>query len=112
MIKLVDVNFSFRDSNVLTDVNLEVKDGQFVGIIGGNGAGKTTLIKLILGLLKPTSGFVHIHEKSISYVSQTTSLNDSNFPSTVEEAVGLGLVKMEPSFLGFRKRKALIDTLE
>jgi lipopolysaccharide transport system ATP-binding protein len=44
----------------LSDVNLEVKTGEILGVIGGNGAGKTTLLKIITGLTAPTSGVVKI----------------------------------------------------
>ena len=47
---------SYDHKPVLRDVNLNVYERDFLGIIGPNGGGKTTLIKLILGLLKPESG--------------------------------------------------------
>ena len=109
MILLENVSFSFKDGELLHDVNMEVQDGQFVGLIGANGAGKTTLIRLMLGLLKPTSGKVTIDDENIAYVSQTTSLNDGSFPATVEEVVGLGLTKMAPSIFSVRKNKRIID---
>jgi len=45
---------------VLEDVSLSIKSGEMAGIIGPNGAGKTTLMKIMLGLIKPTSGMVRI----------------------------------------------------
>ncbi len=56
MIELKNVSFSFKKEPVLQNINLIINDGTFVGVIGPNGAGKTTLIRLILGILKPTSG--------------------------------------------------------
>ena len=113
MILLENVSFSFKDGEILHDVNLEVKNGQFVGVIGANGAGKTTLIRLMLGLLKPSSGKVVIDEKSVAYVAQTTSLNDGSFPATVEEVVYLGLAKMKPTLFSYRNnKKKLNDILE
>lgn len=52
-------------SNVLSNAFLEIKRGQFVGIVGPSGAGKTTTVDLILGLLRPQSGEVLIDEKEI-----------------------------------------------
>lgn len=51
---------------VLQDVSFEVKEGEFVSIVGKSGAGKTTLIKMILGLEAPTSGEVFFHGQNIS----------------------------------------------
>ncbi len=47
--------------DVLVDVSFEVAEGEAVGIIGGNGSGKSTLIKLVAGLLPPTSGRLEVH---------------------------------------------------
>jgi len=100
MIQLKNVSLSFQSERVLSNVSLSIDDGQFIGIIGQNGAGKTTLIRLILGILKPTSGQVIRTKGNVSYVSQTTSLSDSSFPSSVEEIVSLGLAakKRSPFF--------------
>lgn len=45
---------------ILRDINFTIEKGDAVGIIGGNGSGKSTLLKLIAGVLKPTSGIVHM----------------------------------------------------
>lgn len=50
---------------VLKDVTLEIKEGEFVSIIGKSGAGKTTLTRLILGLEEPTYGEVYFKEKNM-----------------------------------------------
>ena len=49
----------------LKDVNLEIKDGQFIGIIGHTGSGKSTLIQHLNGLLKPTSGSVRLEGRDL-----------------------------------------------
>lgn len=61
---LVENIFSFRKKEevlVLKDINLEVKKGEKLGIIGDNGSGKTTLLKIITGITAPTSGKVEIN---------------------------------------------------
>src|SRR3989344_4750223 len=50
---------------VLKDVTFEIKEGEFVSIIGKSGAGKTTLTRLILGLEEPTYGEVYFKEKNM-----------------------------------------------
>ena len=51
---------SFGRQTILEDINFEIIAGEKIALIGENGTGKTTLIKLISGLLKPTSGIVKI----------------------------------------------------
>lgn len=50
----------------LKDVNLTIKKGERVGIIGPNGSGKTTLLKIIAGITTPTNGTVETHGKIVS----------------------------------------------
>ena len=50
----------FQDFTAVNDVNLAVAPGQFFGFLGPNGAGKSTTIKMLTGLLAPTSGSIEI----------------------------------------------------
>ena len=61
-IKVRDLSFRYgaADQLVLRDINLEVAPGDFIAITGPSGGGKTTLLKLLLGLHRPTSGFIEL----------------------------------------------------
>lgn len=61
-IKLENVSYKYPQTNsyVLENISLEVKSGETLGIVGINGAGKTTLIKILCGLIKPTTGQIFI----------------------------------------------------
>ena len=50
----------FGQKKALMGVNLDLKEGEIMGLVGPNGAGKTTLIKLVMGLIKPSSGLVSV----------------------------------------------------
>ncbi|MHC5229307.1 ABC transporter ATP-binding protein [Enterococcus sp. LJL99] len=70
---------SLGNKEILRNINLNVEPGKIYGLLGANGAGKTTLMKIMLGLLKPTSGAMEIMEKPIasedtSYLSKIGSL--------------------------------------
>ena len=57
-ISCASVSLRIRDADLLTDVSLDLRDGEFVGIIGPNGSGKSTLLRLLLGSLAPTEGTI------------------------------------------------------
>ena len=59
------LNKSYGRFQALTDVNLDLKSGKIIGLLGPNGSGKTTLIKILSGILTPTSGIVSIMGNSI-----------------------------------------------
>lgn len=67
MIKFENVTKIYAPNNiVLQDVSFEIKENEFVSIVGKSGAGKTTLVKLILGLEVPTYGSVYVNGKNVS----------------------------------------------
>ena len=65
MIKIRHVSKKFDDMVALRDINLEIKDGETIAIIGGSGSGKSTLLRLLIGLIKPTEGEILIDGKDI-----------------------------------------------
>lgn len=70
MIKLVDINKSFKERQVLRHINLSVADGETLVIIGGSGSGKSTLLRLMVGLIAPTSGEIWIDAQEISQMKE------------------------------------------
>jgi ABC-2 type transport system ATP-binding protein len=60
LIKAVNLTKKFGDFTAVDNLNLDVSPGQIFGFLGPNGAGKTTTIKMLTGVLKPTSGKVYI----------------------------------------------------
>jgi cobalt/nickel transport system ATP-binding protein len=95
------VNFKYENNvQVLFDVNLQVRQGDFVALLAANGSGKTTLIKTLAGLLTPESGQVLVNGKAINGYTQSElyqrvglvfqNPNDQLFAATVEEDVAFG----------------------
>ena len=86
IIELKNVSKSFKNEQVLKDINLTMESGKIYGIIGKNGAGKTVLFKIISGLVRPTSGSIVVEGKRIGI--------DVDFPES------LGMIIETPGFLG------------
>ncbi len=63
------LNVSLSKNRILKDINLDIKSGEFVSILGNSGCGKTTLIKSIAGLVDISSGSISIDEKDITGLS-------------------------------------------
>jgi len=77
MIKLVNLTKVFKNLRAVDNINLEVDKGTILGFLGPNGAGKTTTIKMMAGILKPTSGQIIIN-----------GLDLAKEPSAVKQCVG------------------------
>jgi len=61
MIKLIHLTKTYQELRAVDDLNLKVREGTLFGFLGPNGAGKTTTIKMMAGVLKPTSGSIIIN---------------------------------------------------
>lgn len=113
LISLKHVTAGYESGIVLQDVNFDIHNKDFIGVIGPNGGGKTTLIKIILGLIKPLSGSIirnHSQEGTfIGYLPQQSQL-DKKFPIQVRDIVLSGLMSSGARFRSYSasdKRKAL-----
>ena len=95
-IKLNNVSFKYENSKYknLESINLVINKNEFIGIVGPSGSGKTTLINILIGLIKPNSGYLTVDGKrlntdnsewvkKISYVPQITFLLDSSIKENI-----------------------------
>jgi len=92
---------------ILSDINLEIMDGDYISIIGENGCGKSTLMRIMLGFLKPSKGNFSIDTKGIGYVSQKNDFTNSNFPITVYETMN-----SYRRLLKLRDKDVIMDSLK
>ena len=123
IIKLDHITYKYEQENVLEDINLMVREGDFLAIVGPNGSGKSTLLKLILGINKVQKGEIYLFGERINrfkswerigYVSQKANSFNSGFPATVEEVVASGLTKKIGLFRFYTKkhREKVIQALK
>ncbi|MBI5968675.1 MAG: metal ABC transporter ATP-binding protein [Deltaproteobacteria bacterium] len=123
LILVENISFNYNGLEVLQNVSFSISRGDFLALIGPNGSGKTTLIRIILGILKPTSGrvvllgqdvdqFTQWHR--IGYVPQKATHLDAYFPASVREIVAMGLLsrKRFPRLLTRQDESAIDRALE
>ncbi|MHA1821013.1 MAG: metal ABC transporter ATP-binding protein [Promethearchaeota archaeon] len=111
IIELKDISVGFNNLMVLDNINLKVRRGEYIGLIGKNGSGKTTLMKTILGLVKPLKGEVKIFNKEVTaetyekigYVPQMHTIK-KEFPATVSDIVQMGLYRKVGLFKPLKKK--------
>lgn len=98
-ISIKNLTVYYGDTPAITNVSFDVKEGEFLGIIGPNGGGKSTLLKAILGLIPITMGSVQIYGQeqrknrtALGYVPQFATM-DRRFPISVNEVALTGRLK-------------------
>ncbi|GAA0084034.1 ABC transporter ATP-binding protein [Clostridium sp. CTA-7] len=93
-LKLVNINKSYGNSQVLKNIDLNIPQGVIYGFIGENGAGKTTTMNIICGLKKASSGDVIFCGKELDYD---------------DERKAIGYLPQQPKFYGYMKVKEYLD---
>ncbi len=126
IVETQNLGFSYNHEIILDNINIKIKQGEFIGLIGPNGSGKTTLLKLLLGLLHAKTGNIKLFGNDIlrfkdwykvGYVPQRLALADPSFPATVAEVIEMGRVSRVGLFRRLKNRdyaimKKIIDFFE
>jgi energy-coupling factor transport system ATP-binding protein len=103
MIKVRDLSFSYNGHDeALKDINLDIKKGSWVSIVGHNGSGKSTLSKLLVGLLTPAKGFIEI---------DGMLLNDDNLLD-IRRKIGIVFQNPDNQFVGVTVKHDIAFGLE
>jgi ABC-type Mn2+/Zn2+ transport system ATPase subunit len=98
VIRFENVSVKYQNIIALRNVNININQGEYIGIFGPNGSGKTTFLKTILGLIEPFTGTVTVLgsenikkvRSNVGYVPQNI-LVKKTFPATVLDVVEMGL---------------------
>lgn len=113
LIKCDNISLSYDGKTVISDLSVEIEQGQYFCIVGENGSGKSTLLKGILGLKKPSKGTITygdgLTQNEIGYIPQQTNIQ-RDFPASVYEVVISGCINsmgMKPFYTKKEKNIAL-----
>ena len=109
LVSLRGVTVDLGDGPILRDIDLDIDDTAFIGIVGPSGSGKTTLLRTILGTATPTGGSVRRRATRIGYVPQVETI-DWTFPVTVTEVVAMA--RTGRPWIRRQERKEIGDLLE
>ena len=88
---------SFNSKTVVNNISFDIKPGEVVGLLGPNGAGKTTSFDMVVGLIKPEKGSIHLFDKEITHL-----------PIHERSKAGIGYLTQEPSVF---RRLTVADNL-
>jgi lipopolysaccharide export system ATP-binding protein len=99
MVKLLasNINKTIKQNTILSEVSIEVQQGEIMGLLGPNGAGKTTLFYIIAGLIPPTKGTILLENKDVT-----------SFSLSQRASLGLGYLPQESSIF---RRLSVYDNL-
>ena len=120
VLEFKNVTLRSRGQVILDSINWSLESGSFVGLIGPNGAGKTVLLKVILGLIRPSSGEVKIFGKppalartAIGYVPQYARF-DATFPISVRDVIYMGRLNKTRGLFGYTPQDTQVvqETME
>ncbi len=116
LIKIKDLSVGYDKVPVLQNLNLQIYEKDFLGVIGPNGGGKTTLLKAILGLIKPFKGKIEFRKdlqgkkKPIGYLPQVKHI-DRKFPITVFDVVRSGSMMQNTLLSSNSIKQRVVDIL-
>lgn len=89
IIKFKDVSIGYGNKIIHSDINVEIEQNDFIGLVGPNGSGKTTFLKTLLGNIKPISGMIEKKDITFGYVPQRDTVQPL-LPYTVHDVVMMG----------------------
>ena len=108
MIELVQVTKRYGDLLAVNALDLQVREGEIIGIVGHNGAGKSTTLKMIAGLIAPTSGVVRVLGCDMAKESTTAKRDMGYLPEEnplYENMTAREYPTFSPSCMGYPRRK-------
>jgi len=115
ILRTTNLSKKYKDKDVITDVNMNIKKGEIYGFLGPNGAGKTTIMKMILNLVKPSVGEIEVFgEKLNNKVYETLKRLGSiiEYPVFYDKLTGRENLELHCEYMGYYDKDAIDKVLD
>ncbi|MFR1728552.1 ATP-binding cassette domain-containing protein, partial [[Clostridium] hylemonae] len=108
LLKVKDIRKSFGSNEVLKGINMELREGEVIALIGGNGAGKSTLMKIIMGIYQQDEGEIYINGEKVDISKSSTALANGIYLVPQEPMLFPNMTVEENVAMGFDEKKSEI----
>lgn len=115
ILQTFDLKKNYYDKEVVSNVNLSVREGEIYGLLGPNGAGKTTILKMITNLVQPTSGEVWIFGEQMTDSSCSIFQKmgiQIEYPIFYEHLTARKNLELHCAYTNFHDERRMVDVLE
>jgi ABC-2 type transport system ATP-binding protein len=115
ILKTTNLTKTFKDRNVVSNVNMNIKKGEIYGFLGPNGAGKTTIMKLITNLVKPTEGEIEIFGEKLTNTSYEVLKRLGTiieYPVFYDKVTGRDNLELHCEYMGYHNKEAIDKALD
>ncbi|GIN70281.1 bacitracin ABC transporter ATP-binding protein [Bacillus sp. J14TS2] len=108
IVRTHDLGKRFNGSNVVSNVNMNIRKGEIYGLLGPNGAGKSTVMKMILNLLKPTQGAIEVFNETLTDTSYELFKRMNaiiEYPIFYEKLTAKDNLDLHCEYMGYHNKK-------
>lgn len=114
ILRTIDLSKKFKDNEVVDNVSMNIKKGEIYGFLGPNGAGKTTIMKMILNLIKPSTGEIEIFGEKLNFGAYETLKRIGSiieYPVFYDKLTGRENLELHCEYMGYYDKSAVNKAL-
>jgi ABC-2 type transport system ATP-binding protein len=115
ILRTTNLSKKYKDKEVITNVNMNVKKGEIYGFLGPNGAGKTTIMKMVVNLVKPSVGEIEIFGEKLNNESYETLKRIGSiieYPVFYDKLTGRENLEIHCEYMGYYDKSAIDKALD
>lgn len=115
VLRTFNLNKKIKNTEIINDLNMNIKKGEIYGFLGENGSGKTTTLKLITNLLKPTSGSIEVFDEPVTndnfeILKRIGSIIE--YPSFYEKLTAVENLQIHKVLMGYEDKNCIVEAIE